>query len=477
MRNRHPRRSRSRVPARPALPDRRIPTGGRGRAGGEGRECEAKGGLLSFRVDTVHRSQGDTHVHVEAWWAVPDKIPPVHVGPQQPSRCLGVRSGPDLPHGHQSGSAAGAVTRVFIRAAEPATRTACPGARAASAPATRRASRRAAARCAGRSRRRSRGTPAPSSVTEQPELGPRRHAPRRSALSGRSRAGRRWTAPRAAPASSCSRTGRGTTDVDRAGGAHHGREARAPGRTPTTASDLGAQRPVVPVLQLEDRAPDVADGEVEVLDGLLEPLRDRRAGRADIGGRPAAAGRSRRAAGSRRSCRSRAIRSRSETTRQLLAVRDRLRPGPAPSAAWSANETEQLALLESRGTRRALEQRRPGSRRWRPGGRAAGPATARQRLRGAAPAGRPGSPTRRASRATRSSTAVHPRRPRRRRPAATATVPPWSAELDHRGGQRARDRPGASRRDPAQGPLQLDRRLQRVGELGGRPPATAAGAR
>ena len=71
MRNRHSWRLRSRVPACPALPNRRIPTGRRGRVGGENRECYAKGRLFSCRVDTVRTlGQGDTHIRVEAGWAI-----------------------------------------------------------------------------------------------------------------------------------------------------------------------------------------------------------------------------------------------------------------------------------------------------------------------------------------------------------------------------------------------------------------------
>ena len=103
MRNLHSWRLWSRGPAYPALPYRRIPTGRRGRVGGESRECYAKGRLFSCRVDTMRiLGQGDTHIHVEAWWAVPNKVPPIHISRQQPPRCIRVCSGPKLRHCHQS---------------------------------------------------------------------------------------------------------------------------------------------------------------------------------------------------------------------------------------------------------------------------------------------------------------------------------------------------------------------------------------
>ena len=70
MRNLHSWGLRSRDPAYPALPYRRIRTDRRGRVGGESRECHAKGRLFSCRVDTMRiLGKGDTHIHVEAWWA------------------------------------------------------------------------------------------------------------------------------------------------------------------------------------------------------------------------------------------------------------------------------------------------------------------------------------------------------------------------------------------------------------------------
>ncbi len=96
--NLHSRRLRSRIRA-PALPDRRIPGGRRRRAGGESRQCYAKGRLFSCRVETIRiLGNGDTHIHVEAWWAVPNKIPPINISPQQPPRCIRVCSGPKLRH-------------------------------------------------------------------------------------------------------------------------------------------------------------------------------------------------------------------------------------------------------------------------------------------------------------------------------------------------------------------------------------------
>jgi hypothetical protein len=96
MRNLHSWRLRIRVPA-PALPYRRIPTGRRGHVGGESRECYAKGRQFSWRVNTIRiLGKGDTHIHVEAWWAVPNKIPPINISPQQPLRGIRVCSGPNL---------------------------------------------------------------------------------------------------------------------------------------------------------------------------------------------------------------------------------------------------------------------------------------------------------------------------------------------------------------------------------------------
>jgi GTP-binding protein len=51
------------------------------------------------RVDTISiLGKGDTHVHVEAWWAVPNKIPPINIRPKQPLRCVRVCSGSYLRH-------------------------------------------------------------------------------------------------------------------------------------------------------------------------------------------------------------------------------------------------------------------------------------------------------------------------------------------------------------------------------------------
>src|SRR4029450_12151249 len=42
--------------------------------------------------------KGDTHVHVEAWWAVANKIRPINIGPEQPSSCVQGCSGSYLRH-------------------------------------------------------------------------------------------------------------------------------------------------------------------------------------------------------------------------------------------------------------------------------------------------------------------------------------------------------------------------------------------
>jgi hypothetical protein len=94
MRNRHSWRFRRWVPA-PAFPDRRICSGGRGRVSSEGRECSAKGKIFSFRRIL---GEGDTHVHVEAWWAVANKIPPINIRPEQPLRCFPGCRGSYLGH-------------------------------------------------------------------------------------------------------------------------------------------------------------------------------------------------------------------------------------------------------------------------------------------------------------------------------------------------------------------------------------------
>ena len=90
---------RSRVRARPALPDRRVSARRRGRVCSESRECCAKGGLFSSLVDATRiMGKGDTRIHIEAWWAVANEIPPISMRPEQPSRCVRVCSGSDLRH-------------------------------------------------------------------------------------------------------------------------------------------------------------------------------------------------------------------------------------------------------------------------------------------------------------------------------------------------------------------------------------------
>ena len=94
-----------------------------------------------------------------------------------------------------------------------------------------------------------------------------------------------------------------------------------------------------------------ADGDVEVLDGLVDALDDRRV-RGQPAGTPAAAGRWRTARWMTRSCRSRAIRSRSETSTSswrsdIAWVRSR------NSDAWSANEPSSSVSSISRTPRPA----------------------------------------------------------------------------------------------------------------------------
>jgi hypothetical protein len=61
------------------------------------------GRLFSCRIDTIRiLGKGDTHIHVEARWAVPNQVPPINISPQQPPRCIRVCSGPNLRHRHQS---------------------------------------------------------------------------------------------------------------------------------------------------------------------------------------------------------------------------------------------------------------------------------------------------------------------------------------------------------------------------------------
>jgi hypothetical protein len=84
---------------RPSPPRWPCTAGGRGRVGSEGRECSAKGRIFSCHVGTIRiLGKGDTHVHVEAWWAIAHKIPPINISPQQPLRSIRVGSGPNLRH-------------------------------------------------------------------------------------------------------------------------------------------------------------------------------------------------------------------------------------------------------------------------------------------------------------------------------------------------------------------------------------------
>ena len=58
--------------------------------------------------------------------------------------------------------------------------------------------------------------------------------------------------------------------VDRAAGAHRGGEPEHRDVLPDERAHLGPQRGRLPVLQLEDRAANVPDREVEVVDGLVD---------------------------------------------------------------------------------------------------------------------------------------------------------------------------------------------------------------
>ena len=108
--NVYARRPRSRWPAHPALPDSRIPLVRCGREGTEGGECCANGigWYLTWRVAGIRLGilgKCDTHIGIKAWRAIPDQIPPINIGSQQPSCWVRVGGGPDLRHAHQCAAA------------------------------------------------------------------------------------------------------------------------------------------------------------------------------------------------------------------------------------------------------------------------------------------------------------------------------------------------------------------------------------
>ena len=114
--NVHSRRLRRQRPARPARPDCGIPLGRRGRVRTEGRQrcADGVGRCSAWRAAGIRPAilgKCDTHIHLKAWRAVPDKIPPINLRSQQPLRCARVCGGPYLSHRRQSGATHPPVTR------------------------------------------------------------------------------------------------------------------------------------------------------------------------------------------------------------------------------------------------------------------------------------------------------------------------------------------------------------------------------
>ena len=284
-----------------------------------------------------------------------------------------------------------------------------------------------------------------------------------SARVGAARAGRRWTAPRAARPAAASRDGVGHGGVDRAGGPPSGVKPSTGAYSSTSSRTSARSEPVGRSLQLEDRAADVRI--VASRSSTAASSRSRTS--ACRSAHAAAPCSCRPVANSRwitRSCRSRAIRSRSAITASSARSSSAWARSRA-SAAWSAKRREQLALLVPSRPGLPCSNEHDQHARRRPGGRAAAP---RPRARSPRPsvdrrltvvhacvAGR--STVRRAPR-TRSpagpSTATTVRR---RRPAT------WTYSSGRRGTGDGRA-PWRS----AQRRAQVDRWLQRLGELGGR---------
>ena len=97
----HARSGRSREPALPAFPDRRIRSKRRGGVAGERPECQPKAKFFAWLIGTVGiLVEGDAQVHVEAGWAVSNEVPPVDVGPEQPFARFGTCRWPYARHLH-----------------------------------------------------------------------------------------------------------------------------------------------------------------------------------------------------------------------------------------------------------------------------------------------------------------------------------------------------------------------------------------
>ncbi len=198
-------------------------------------------------------------------------------------------------------------------------------------------------------------SPTPSSMTVRRDgswstttldLGPGRPA----------RGGPRWTAPRAARQQLVAqRVGHG--GVDGPVGPHGRVRSRATRRTPGRAS--GARRAALAalaVLELEDRAADVADGGVEVVDRLVDPLGRPRACRSSADGLQLQAGGEEpldhhvvQVAGDPL-----AVRQRPQQ------LRGRRPPGPGPGRARPGRRSWPAARCSSRrGARCRVEERSP----------------------------------------------------------------------------------------------------------------------
>src|SRR4051812_33301157 len=91
----HPRSLRGWRSGAPALPDGCVPAVGGGGEAGERHERLADG-VEAYVV--IRRTECDAHVRREARRAVPHKVPPVDLSPQQPTGRIRVRGGPYLRH-------------------------------------------------------------------------------------------------------------------------------------------------------------------------------------------------------------------------------------------------------------------------------------------------------------------------------------------------------------------------------------------
>ena len=203
-----------------------------------------------------------------------------------------------------------------------------------------------AARRAGRRRRRRRSGPARAALDLHLDLGAGRRA----------RAGRRWRPPPAAPAAAGRRPRAGTAVSTGPEVRTTGREAQHRDVLADQRADLGAQRVACSVLQLEDRAADRLDRVVEVGDGLVEPVARPR-GPPVIAATPWSCRPVAKSRWMTTSCRSRAIRSRSEISASSCAVGDA--PGRGPGPAPPGRRTSPAARAPRRRAGPAGVGRRP----------------------------------------------------------------------------------------------------------------------